>query len=247
MVSKIRENLQQVRTAITRAALRAGRDPTGVRLVAVTKGVPVEVIEQVLAEGVVDLGENRVQELVAKYKLLGDKARWHFIGYLQRNKVKYLVKRIALLHSLDRWSLAQELDRWGQREGFVFPALVQVNVAREPQKHGLLEEEVEDFLLAVRSLKGVKVLGFMTVAPRVAEAEEVRPVFRRLAEIAQKYTCLPGVEIRYLSMGMTQDFEVAVEEGANIVRVGRAIFQGLGEGEGDEQASGGQGAGLHRF
>ncbi|MGO0122348.1 YggS family pyridoxal phosphate-dependent enzyme [Desulfothermobacter acidiphilus] len=246
-MSKIKENLARVRAAVARAALRVGRDPGEVQLVVVTKGVSVTAIEVVLGEGARDLGENRVQDLLSKHEQLGERARWHFIGYLQRNKVKHLVGKIVLLHSLDRWPLAQELEKWGDRYDFVFPALAQVNIAREEQKHGLLEEEVKDFLQAVRSLRRVQVLGLMTIAPQVGDPEQARPFFRRLASLARECAAIPGVRMRYLSMGMTQDFEVAVEEGANLVRVGRAIFQPEKGGVASEQSSAGQGAGIHRL
>jgi len=224
MEQNISRNVRQVKEEIAEAARRAGRDPAAVKIVAVSKGVPVAAVRAAQAAGLTAFGENRVQEFVRKYRDIGDKVEWHFIGYLQRNKVRYLVERVKLIHSLDRWELAVELDRWGVKKGAVFEVLVQVNVAREPQKHGLYEEEVRDFLVAGAGLAGIRVRGLMTLAPNVRDPEEVRPVFRRLRELAIACRDIPGVMLEFLSMGMTQDFVVAVEEGANMVRIGTAIF-----------------------
>lgn len=220
----ISANLKQVKERVCQAARRAGRDPAAIQIVAVSKGVSVEKIRAAQAAGQRIFGENRVQEFVRKYEVIGDAVDWHFIGYLQRNKVKYLLGRVKLLHSLDRWALAVEISRWAQKKGVVLDALVQVNVAREPSKHGLAEEELPDFLAAVADLPGIRIRGLMTVAPYVLNAEEVRPVFRRLKELAAKYRDYPGVNLDFLSMGMSRDYEVAVEEGANLLRIGTAIF-----------------------
>ncbi|MDI6632416.1 MAG: YggS family pyridoxal phosphate-dependent enzyme [Bacillota bacterium] len=224
MEQVIGRNLQRVREEIARAARRAGRDPAEIKIVAVSKGVPVAAVRTAQALGLTAFGESRVQEFVRKYREIGDQVEWHFIGYLQRNKVKYLLGRVQLIHSLDRWNLAVELDRRGVKRGVVFDVLVQVNIAREPGKHGLYEEEVRDFLAAAADLAGVRVRGLMTLAPYVQDPEEARPVFRRLRELAGRCRDVPGVMMEFLSMGMTQDFAVAVEEGANLVRIGTAIF-----------------------
>lgn len=224
MEQVIGRNLQRVREEIARAARRAGRDPAEIKIVAVSKGVPVAAIRTAQALGLTVFGESRVQEFVRKYREIGDQVEWHFVGYLQRNKVKYLLGRVQLIHSLDRWNLAVELDRRGVKRGVVFDTLVQVNIAREPGKHGLYEEEVRDFLAAAAGLAGVRVRGLMTLAPYVEDPEEARPVFRRLRELAGQCRDVPGVTVEFLSMGMTQDFAVAVEEGANLVRIGTAIF-----------------------
>jgi pyridoxal phosphate enzyme (YggS family) len=218
------ENLERVREAIKRAAARAGRRAEEIRLVAVTKGVPVAVIREVVAAGQTVLGENRAQELLAKHSQVPG-VEWHFVGSLQTNKVRTVIDKIALLHSLDRLNLALELDRRAQQRGTVVPVLIQVNVSGEASKHGIAPEEARVFVRRVASLPGLAVCGLMTIAPLVRNPEEVRPVFRRLRQLARDLQEeVAGVEMKYLSMGMSNDFEVAVEEGSTLVRVGTAIF-----------------------
>lgn len=207
--------LPEVLEAMEAACRRAGRDPREVRLVAVTKGRSVEEIrEKVLRYGSFPLGESRVQEALKKMELLG--AEWHLVGPLQRNKAKF-APRFALIHSLDSLRLAEALDRVGEKEGVRLKVLVEVNLGREPQKHGFLEEELPEALARVREMAHLEVLGLMTVPPMGPEAV-VRPIFRRLSELADRY----GLPER--SMGMSDDFPIAIEEGATMVRVGRALF-----------------------
>ncbi|WP_243089657.1 YggS family pyridoxal phosphate-dependent enzyme [Thermus neutrinimicus] len=207
--------LPEVLEAMEAACRRAGRDPKGVRLVAVTKGRNVEEIqEKVLRYGSFPLGESRVQEALKKMELL--EAEWHLIGPLQRNKAKF-APRFALIHSLDSLRLAEALDRVGEREGVRLRVLVEVNLGREPQKHGFLEEELPEALARIQELGHLEVLGLMTVPPVGPEAV-VRPIFRRLSELADRF----GLPER--SMGMSDDFPIAIEERATLVRVGRALF-----------------------
>ena len=207
--------LPEVLEAMEAACRRAGRDPREVRLVAVTKGRSVEEIrEKVLRYGSFPLGESRVQEALKKMELLG--AEWHLVGPLQRNKAKF-APRFALIHSLDSLRLAEALDRVGEKQGVKLRVLVEVNLGREPQKHGFLEEELPEALARVREMAHLEVLGLMTVPPMGPEAV-VRPIFRRLSELADRY----GLPER--SMGMSDDFPIAIEEGATLVRVGRALF-----------------------
>ncbi|ETN88503.1 YggS family pyridoxal phosphate-dependent enzyme [Thermus sp. NMX2.A1] len=207
--------LPQVLQAMEAACRRAGRDPREVRLVAVTKGRSVEEIrEKVLRYGSFPLGESRVQEALKKMEVL--KAEWHLIGPLQRNKAKF-APRFALIHSLDSLRLAEALDRVGAKAGMRLKVLVEVNLGREPQKHGFLEEELPEALARIREMEHLSVLGLMTVPPIGPEAV-VRPIFRRLSELADRY----GLPER--SMGMSDDFPIAIEEGATLVRVGRALF-----------------------
>lgn len=237
----IPENLERVKTEINRAARRSGRDPVSVQIVAVSKGAQTAAIRSAKAAGIRAFGENRVQEFLRKYRDIGPEVEWHFVGHLQRNKVRRLVNKIKLIHSLDRWELAVELDRWALQEGAFFDTLVQVNMAREKSKHGLYEEEVRDFLTAAAGLPGLRVRGLMTIAPYAENPEEVRPFFRGLRQLAAKHQAIPGLKIDFLSMGMTQDFTVAVEEGSNIVRIGTAIFglQREGKGKDHDQETGG--------
>ncbi|MER3451433.1 MAG: YggS family pyridoxal phosphate-dependent enzyme [Thermus sp.] len=208
-------SLPRVLERIAQAARRAGRSPSEVRLVAVTKGHSVEEIrEKVLAHGDFPLGESRVQEALLKMGVLS--AEWHFIGPLQTNKARFM-PRFALVHSLDSLRLAQALNRVGEKERRPLRVLVEVNLGREPQKHGFLEEELPEALARIRELPFLTVEGLMTVPPIASEAV-LRPLFARLSLLADRF----GLKER--SMGMSDDFELAVEEGATLVRVGRAVF-----------------------
>jgi pyridoxal phosphate enzyme (YggS family) len=207
--------LPEVLERIARACQRAGRDPGEVRLVAVTKGRTVEEIrEKVLRYGAFPLGESRVQEALKKMEFL--QAEWHLIGPLQRNKAKF-APRFHLIHSLDSLRLAEALEGVGAKAGVRLKVLVEVNLGREPQKHGFLEEALPEALARVREMPHLEVLGLMTVPP-IGPEEVVRPIFRRLSQLADRF----GLPER--SMGMSEDFEWAVEEGATMVRVGRALF-----------------------
>jgi len=207
--------LPEVLERIARACQRAGRDPGEVRLVAVTKGRAVEEIrEKVLRYGAFPVGESRVQEALRKMALL--EAEWHLIGPLQRNKAKF-APRFHLIHSLDSLRLAEALEGVGAKAGVRLKVLVEVNLGREPQKHGFLEEELPEALARVREMPHLEVLGLMTVPP-IGPEGVVRPIFRRLSQLADRF----GLPER--SMGMSEDYEWAVEEGATMVRVGRALF-----------------------
>ncbi|MGI9951129.1 YggS family pyridoxal phosphate-dependent enzyme [Moorellaceae bacterium AZ2] len=224
---ELKDNIARVQERIARAARKVGRQPEEITLIAVTKNVPVERIREAVAAGIKELGENRVQELLEKQPYLAEEGvSWHLIGHLQRNKVKYVWNRVRLIHSLDSLELARELEKRAGAAGEKIKVLVEVNVAGESSKFGLPVEAVPGFVKELTGFSSLKVLGLMTVAPLVDDPEEVRPVFRRLRELAREIEALalPGVEMRYLSMGMTNDFEVAVEEGANMVRIGTAIF-----------------------
>jgi pyridoxal phosphate enzyme (YggS family) len=206
------------------AADIVGRAPSDVTIVAGTKTVGIEEIQQALAAGVTDFGENRVQEFLGKYGLFPE-VHWHFIGSLQTNKVKDVVGRAWLIHSVDSFRLLEEIDKRATLAGMTQPVLLQVNVSGEASKHGFLATEVRDVLIEASKMSGVEVRGLMTMAP-YARSEEVRWVFRELKELRDSLREMPlnGVELDELSMGMTNDFRVAVEEGSTIVRVGRALF-----------------------
>jgi pyridoxal phosphate enzyme (YggS family) len=221
----IRANLDAVRARIDRAAERAGRSAADVLLVAVSKTVAVERIRAAVAAGVTALGENRVQEAREKIRAIGHPVDWHLIGHLQTNKVKDAVDAFDLIHSVDRLALAEALSARAGREGRTVPALVQVNVAEEPRKGGLPPGELRRALEAMAALPGLALRGLMTIPPLPAHPEDSRPHYRELRKLleAARGWGLPP-EFRELSMGMTGDFEVAVEEGATMVRVGTAIF-----------------------
>jgi hypothetical protein len=221
----ISENIARLKGEVFAAAVKAGRNPADIKIIAVTKNVPEEKMLAAVGEGITDLGENRVQELLDKQRHFGPGVRWHLIGHLQTNKVKPVVGRVDLIHSLDSWRLACEIDRRSREAGVVSEVLVQVNISGEKSKYGLDPAEVQDFILSGSELEGVRVRGLMTVAPLVDDPEEVRPVFRELKKMFDFIRqSMPAVPMAYLSMGMTGDFRVAVEEGSNLLRVGTGIF-----------------------
>ncbi|MFL5438618.1 MAG: YggS family pyridoxal phosphate-dependent enzyme [Myxococcales bacterium] len=212
----IADNLRGVRERIDRACERAKRDPASVTLVAVSKVQPIEAIREALEAGQRDFGENYAQELREKADAIGAAVNWHFLGALQTNKVKMIVGRVALLHTCDRPSLAQELNKRAASLGIVQRVLVEVNLAREPQKGGIAPADLPAFVATLRHLPSLRCEGLMCIPP--AE-EEARLHFRRLRELRDELGVLPE-----LSMGMSADYETAIEEGATIVRVGTAIF-----------------------
>jgi pyridoxal phosphate enzyme (YggS family) len=212
----LQENLDRIKKRISAACLRAGRDPAGIKLVAVSKTIPVEVIKEVLSLGVTSLGENRVQEFLLKQPVLDHDIDWHFIGHLQTNKVKKIINKVSLIHSLDRWTLAAAIGRAACEAGVVARALIQVNVAGETTKYGLSPAEAEDFARDASALPGLELCGLMTIAPQCDDPEDTRYVFRQTAELARALKkSVRGIKMDILSMGMTGDFEVALEEGAN--------------------------------
>jgi hypothetical protein len=215
----IEQNLREVERRIARAAQRAGRSPDEVTIVAVTKEVEPEAIEIALKAGIRHIGENRVQEARAKIErlsTLGLRPIWHMVGHLQTNKVKTAVQIFDIIHSIDSVRLAQAVS---QRAQSTIPVLLQVNVSGEGTKSGFSVTELYEAVGEIARLPRLEVKGLMTIAPMVADAEEVRPIFRKLRQLRDEL----GLE--HLSMGMTDDFEVAVEEGATMVRIGRAIFK----------------------
>jgi len=214
----VRENLERVRERIARAAARAGRKPDDVLLIGVSKTVDVERIRAGLAAGLRALGENRVQEAKTKVAELGRPAAWHLIGHLQTNKAKEALELFDVIHSLDRLELAQELERRAAPRGLAVEAMLQVNVGGEASKGGFAPDGVGQALEAIGKLAHVKVTGLMAIPPEVERPEDARPWFRQLRELAERHG------LARLSMGMSGDFEVAVEEGATMVRVGTAIF-----------------------
>ena len=211
-------NLERVRDRLARAAERAGRQPRDILLIAVSKTVDVERIRAAVAAGVSALGENRVQEAKGKIAELGRPAAWHLIGHLQSNKVKDAVELFDVSHSLDRVELARELERRAGARGQVVETLLQVNVGAEASKGGVAPDAVAEALDTIGKLPHVRVRGLMTIPPEVERPDDARRWFRQLRELGERHG------LRELSMGMSHDFEVAVEEGATMVRVGTAIF-----------------------
>lgn len=225
-MSDMHVHLDRVRERIAAAARAAGRSPEEITLIGVTKTFPAEVINAAIAVGIRDIGENRIQEARDKFPALTGEVRRHMIGHLQRNKVKYAVKLFDMIQSVDRLSLAEEINVRSGNLGRRMPVLIEVNTSGEDAKSGCAPSEALTLLEAVARLPHIEVQGFMTIAALSDDETVVRGCFRRLREIFEtaRSRPLPGVELRYLSMGMSSDFEMAIAEGANMVRIGSAIF-----------------------
>lgn len=224
-LSRIRETLPRVKDAMACAAERVGRRGDEVVIVAVTKAHPLEAVEAALAAGLRELGENRVKELEARVAALGrGAATWHMIGHLQRNKVARAVELFDLLHSLDSLRLAERLSREATARGLRVPVLVQVNTSGEETKGGFPAAEALDAIGRMAELPGIAMRGVMTMAPLTEDERVLRATFRRAREIFEAASRVPGFEARHLSMGMTNDYVIAVEEGSTMVRLGTALF-----------------------
>ncbi len=220
------ENYKKVEENIRRACERSGRDRREVTLIAVSKTKPAEMLREIYDLGQVDFGENKVQEIREKYDLLPRDIHWHMIGHLQSNKVKYIADKVCMIHSVDSARLAGTISKEAQKHGVVIPVLIEVNVAGEESKFGVSVEETIPLIREIAGYPGIHVEGLMTIAPFVEDPEENRPVFRTLRKLSVDIELenIDNVTVRMLSMGMTNDYEVAVEEGATHVRVGTAIF-----------------------
>ena len=222
----VTENLKDVEAKIQAACDRAGRDRSEVTLIAVSKRKPIEMIKEAIDCGINVFGENKVQELVSKYEELDKGLEWHLIGHLQRNKVKMLPGRVKRIHSVDSIRLAEEIDKQFSNAGLIADILVEVNVAGEDSKFGIALDEVEEFLRKISQYSSIKVHGLMTIAPYVDDPEQNRTIFcdlrKKMVDINSKN--IDNIYMDELSMGMTGDYEVAIEEGATYVRVGTGIF-----------------------
>jgi pyridoxal phosphate enzyme (YggS family) len=223
----LQKSIEVIKLRIGQACLRAGRDPADVTLVAVSKTFPAGAVAEAVEAGVADVGENYVQELLGKRnELVGKAIRWHFIGHLQTNKVKYIAEWIHLIHAVDRTELVQEIDRRAGRAGRVVDLMVEVNTTGEQSKFGVAPDMALPLIRTLAEYRNIDVAGLMTIGPFLPDPEGSRPMFRRLKKLREeaKQFGQPNASMRYLSMGMTGDFEVAVEEGATHVRIGTAIF-----------------------
>ena len=223
----IKENIKFVQNQIDRACERSGRDCKDVVLIAVSKTKPVELIREIMETGTKDFGENKVQEMCNKIEEIKEPLNWHLIGHLQRNKVKYIVDKACLIHSVDSLRLAEEIQKEAVKKGVdKVPVLIEVNMAQEDSKDGIDASETEALVRAIAELPNLQVRGLMTIAPFVDDPEENRVHFQAMRNLRDQLKAknIPGVEMTELSMGMTNDFEVAIEEGATMVRVGTAIF-----------------------
>ena len=223
----LKENLEEVEEKIAKACERAGRAREEVTLIAVSKTKPVEMLQEIYDEGIRDFGENKVQELTEKYEVMPKDMKWHMIGHLQRNKVKYIVDKVTLIHSVDSLRLAETISREAEKKGVTVPILIEVNIAGEQTKFGLSsKEEVISLTEQIAALPNLSVKGLMTVAPPSKDPEENRPFFREIRQLSVDITNknIDNVSMEILSMGMTNDYTVAIEEGATMVRVGTGIF-----------------------
>ena len=222
----LKENLAKVEENIQAACDRAGRKREEVTLIAVSKTKPVEMLQEAYDLGVRVNGENKAQELASKYEVLPKDIHWHMIGHMQRNKVKYIIDKVDLIHSVDSVRLAETIDKEAAKKGIVVNVLLEVNMAKEDTKFGLMPEEVMDFIHEIVRFQHIKVQGLMTIAPFVENPEENRIHFANLRKLSVDIAAknIDNVSMRILSMGMTNDYEVAIEEGATMVRVGTGIF-----------------------
>ncbi len=216
------ENYHQIKATIEKAARKVGRNPREIKLIAVTKSASLEDTQKAAELGIKNFGVNRVQEETAKVESLPG-VNWHFIGHLQRNKVKYIMPLYAMVQTLDRLSLARELQRWAEKNEREIDVLIQVNISGEDSKFGLAPQEVSSFLDQAQSFKRLNIKGLMAMAAFVDDPEEARLYFRQLRQLRDENVS-KGLALPELSMGMTNDYAVAIEEGATMVRVGRALF-----------------------
>lgn len=227
-MNHLKDNIININSRIAKAAQKAGKSADDITLVAVTKTIDEAIINKAISLGIKNIGENKVQELLSKYDIIDKKenVQWHLIGHLQRNKVKYIIDKVDLIHSVDSMRLAAEINKRAEKANKLMNVLIQVNVSREESKFGVGVEQCTELIEQISQLPHIRIKGLMTIAPYTQDPEEVRPYFRMLRNLSidikqKKYD---NVDMEYLSMGMTGDFEVAIEEGANIVRIGTAIF-----------------------
>lgn len=222
----IKENLKQVEENISEACKRGKREETDVTLICVSKTKPMEMISEAYDLGKRDFGENKAQEMKEKWEMLPKDIRWHFIGHLQTNKVKYVVGRAYLIHSVDSLHLAEAIEAESRKQDVISHILVEVNVAKEASKFGIQTEETLQLIEEIAALPHIKIEGLMTIAPFVADPEENRQIFHKLCELSVdiKQKNIDNVSMDVLSMGMTNDYEVAIEEGATYIRIGTGIF-----------------------
>ena len=222
----LKKNIENVLTRVKDAAIVSHREPSDIELVAVTKTVDVDVIDEAIDYGILHMGESRVQELLKKYEQIGNVVKWHLIGHLQRNKVKYIIDKVDIIHSLDSFKLAKEIDKRAENINRIIECLLQVNISEEKTKYGVSPKDVEHILRDITSLNNIKIVGLMTIAPHVGDREQIRQCFRTLKNIFDRMSEIdfPNVKMKYLSMGMSNDFEIAIQEGANLIRIGTSIF-----------------------
>ena len=223
---ELKANLKSVEERVSAACARAGRDRSEVTLIAVSKTKPIEDLQVIYDQGIREFGENKVQELTGKIPEMAEDINWHLIGHLQRNKVKYIVDKVKLIHSVDSYRLAEEINIQAKKHGIIVPILIEVNAANEATKFGVRLEEAKQLCEEIAYLENVHIMGLMTIAPNVVVPEENRAIFHKIKDLSVDIASenIDNIDMRIISMGMTNDFEVAIEEGATHVRVGTAIF-----------------------
>lgn len=223
----IKENISDILQRVAKAAEKSGRKFEDIKVIAVSKTVNADKAKEAIKGGISNLGENRVQELVSKYETLSDyNLNWHMIGHLQKNKVKYIIDKVELIHSVESKDLANEINKRAKQHNLIAKVLIELNIGEEESKFGINAENVRSFVKELEQYDNIEILGLMTVAPYCENPEEIRWVFKRMKEIYDDISKMKikNTNMKYLSMGMTNDFEIAIEEGSNIVRIGTAIF-----------------------
>lgn len=226
MYTYIKDNLNEVKDRIAQAAIKSGRQPEEITLIAVTKTLSLDVINAAMALGITDIGENKVQEVMDKYDHVVNEPKWHLIGHLQTNKVKYIVDKVSLIHSVDSFRLAEEISKRCEKAEKIMDILIQINVAEEDTKFGISRDEIFELVEEVSQLPNIRIKGLMTIAPNTEDTEALRNYFSEMKDIFEtlKKTMYNKTDMTFLSMGMTNDYEIAIEEGANMVRVGTGLF-----------------------
>lgn len=223
----IKSNIEKIKDEIESICNDCGKNPQEVNLMAVTKTVDVDAVFEAIDAGITDVGENKPQELARKYEVIGDKVNWHLIGTLQTNKVKYIIDKVTMIHSLDREVLCEEIQKRAEKIDRIIDCLVQVNISKEETKHGLYKDDVVDFVKMVsEKYPNIRIKGLMTMAPFIEDDEVIESVFKGLKDLSLEIDSLSlkNVEMSTLSMGMSHDYHLAIKHGATIVRVGTAIF-----------------------
>lgn len=225
-MNTISENLKVINANIKKAAIKSGRKPEDITILGVTKTIDIERIKQLISLGIINLGENKVQELLQKYDVINSDVNWHLIGHLQTNKVKYIIDKVKMIHSVDSIKLAEEINKRAKQNNLTVDILIEVNIAQEASKHGINADELPLLVEKILKLDNINLKGLMTVAPFVENPQNNRIYFKKMrnlfVDIQEENK--DNIIMEFLSMGMTNDYEVAIEEGANIVRIGTGIF-----------------------
>lgn len=225
-MNNISKNIDYIKSEIINSCKKVNRE-NGINLIAVTKTVDIDVINEAIESGITDVGENKPQELARKYDVIGDKVRWHQIGSLQTNKVKYIIDKVYMIHSIDRLSLCEEIQKRAEKINKTINCLIQVNISEEESKQGISKDEAIDFIKTIsEKYKNIKVKGLMTMAPYTEDESIIRDTFKGLKDLSEEISRenIENVYMDELSMGMSNDFKIAVEEGSTLVRVGTSIF-----------------------